>query len=91
MAAFWLAVTVPAVAVKLAELVPAATLTEAGTVNAVALLDSVTAIPPAPAGCEIVTTQVDVPPELRLVGLHDSKLTKAGATSEIDAVCEPPL
>jgi hypothetical protein len=40
----------PAVAVKLAEVAPAVTLTEAGTVNAAALLDSVTAIPPEPAG-----------------------------------------
>jgi hypothetical protein len=82
---------VPAVAVKFAEVAPVATLTEAGTVNAAALLDSVTAIPPAPAGCEIVTLQVDVPPELRLVGLHDSNLTTVCATSEIDADCELPL
>jgi hypothetical protein len=87
----WLAVIVPAVAVKLAELVPAATVTEAGTVNAAALLDSVTAIPPAPAGCEIVTVQVDVLPELRLVGLHDRRVTVVTATSEIDVVCELPL
>jgi hypothetical protein len=45
-----LLVIVPAVAVKLAEAPPAATLTEVGTVNAAALLDSVTAIPPEPAG-----------------------------------------
>jgi len=82
---------VPAVAAKLAEVAPAATVTEAGIVKAAALLDSVTAIPPEPAGCEIVTVQVDVPRELRLVGLHDSKLTKVGTTSEIDAVCELPL
>jgi hypothetical protein len=89
-----LIVTVPAVAVKLAEVAPAATLTETGTVNAAALLDSVTAIPPEPAGCEIVTVQVDVPPELRPVGLHDRRVTVVTvvtATSEIDAVCELPL
>jgi hypothetical protein len=46
----WLLVIVPAVAAKLAEIAPEATLTEAGTVNAAALLDSVTVIPPEPAG-----------------------------------------
>jgi hypothetical protein len=86
-----LLVIVPAVAAKLAELAPVATLTEAGTVNAAALLASVTTIPPAPAGCEIVTMQVDVAPELRLVGLHDRKVTVVAATSEIDADCELPL
>lgn len=89
-----LTVTVPAVAMKLAEVAPAATLTEAGTVNAAALLDSVTGIPPEPAGCEIVIMQVDVLPELRLVGLHDKKVTVVTvvtATSEIDADCELPL
>jgi hypothetical protein len=45
-----LIVTVPAVAVKLAEVAPAVTFTDAGTVSAGALLDSVTAIPPTPAG-----------------------------------------
>jgi hypothetical protein len=83
-----LVVIVPAVAVKVAELAPAVTATEAGTVNAAALLASVTTIPPAPAGCEIVTLQVDAPPELRLVGLHDGRVTTVGATREIDADCE---
>ncbi|MGD0669124.1 MAG: hypothetical protein ABSB23_16320 [Bryobacteraceae bacterium] len=91
MTAVWLVEIVPAVAVKFAELAPDTTLTEPGTVNAVTLLDSVTVIPPVPAACESVTVQVDVPPELRLVGLHDTKLTVVGATNEIDAVCELPL
>ncbi|MGB9454592.1 MAG: hypothetical protein WCB12_00990, partial [Bryobacteraceae bacterium] len=68
-----------------------ATLTEAGTVNAVTLLDSVTVMPPAPAGCDSVTVHADVPPELRLGGVHDTRLTMVGATSRIDAVCELPL
>ncbi|MGB9454588.1 MAG: hypothetical protein WCB12_00970 [Bryobacteraceae bacterium] len=81
----------PAVAVKFAEIAPDGTVTEAGTVNAAALLDNTTVIPLEPAACESVTVQADVPPELRLVGLHDTRLTVVGATSEIDAVCEPPL
>ncbi|MGB9454590.1 MAG: hypothetical protein WCB12_00980 [Bryobacteraceae bacterium] len=79
---------VPAVAVKFAEVAPDATVTEAGTVNAAALLDSATVIPLENAACESVTVQTDVPPELRLVGLHDTRLTIIGATSKIDAVCE---
>ena len=82
---------VPAVAVKLAEVAPAATVADAGTVRAAALLDSVTVMPPDPAACDSVTVQDDVPPEFRLVGLQATRLTVVGATSEIDAVCELPL
>ncbi|MFZ1147688.1 MAG: hypothetical protein WB359_23775, partial [Bryobacteraceae bacterium] len=89
--AVWLVVMAPAVAVKLAEVEPEATLTEAGTVNAVTLLESVTVMPPVPAACDSVTEHADVPPELRLAGLHDTRLTDVGAKSEIDAVCELPL
>ena len=81
----------PAVAVKFAEVAPDATFIEGGTVKAVTLLESVTVIPPEPAACDSVTEQADVPPELRLVGLHDTRLTVVGATSEIVAVCELPL
>jgi hypothetical protein len=86
-----LAVIVPAVAVKFADVAPDATVTEAGTVNAALLLNRLTAIPPEPAGCDSVTEHADVPPELRLVGLHDTRLTTVGATRRIDAVCELPL
>ena len=81
----------PAVAVKFAEVAPDATFTDAGTVNAVTLLESVTVMPPEPAAWERVTEHADVPPELRLVGLHDTRLTVVAATSEIDAVLEPPF
>ncbi len=78
----------PAVAVKFAEIAPDATFTEAGTVNAVTLLESVTVMPPVPAACESVTVQEDVPPELRLAGLHETRPTVDGVTSEIEAVWE---
>ncbi len=81
----------PAVAVKLAEVAPDATLIEPGTVNAVTLLESVTVMPPVPAGCDSVTEQADVPPEPRLAGVHVTRLTIVGAASRIDAVCELPL
>ena len=81
----------PAVAVKLADVELAATVTEAGTDKAVVLLDKATEAPPEPAACDSVTVQVVDPPELRLVALHVSWLTVVGATREIDAVCELPL
>ena len=80
-----------AVAVKFADVAPGATLTEEGTVSAVTLLESATVMPPEPAACDSVTEHADVPPELRLVGLHDTRLSVVAATSEIDAVCELPL
>ncbi|MGD0669123.1 MAG: hypothetical protein ABSB23_16315 [Bryobacteraceae bacterium] len=79
---------VPAVAVKFAEVAPDATVTEAGTVNADKLLERETAIPPLPAAPDNVTEHVDVSPEFRLFGLHDTWLTTVVATSEMDAVCE---
>jgi hypothetical protein len=85
-----LVVNVPAVAVKFADVAPHATVTEAGTFNAALLLDRLTAIPPEPAACDSVTEHADVPPELRLVGEHDTRLTTVGATRRIDAVCELP-
>ncbi len=92
MTAVWSAEIAPAVAVKLADIAPDATFTEAGTVRAAALLDRVTVIPLEPAACDSVTVQADVPPKLKLVGLHDTRLTVVfGTTSEIDAVLELPL
>ena len=81
----------PAVAVKFADVAPDATFTEAGTVSAATLLESATVTPPEPAACDSVTEQAEVPPEPRLVGLHDTRLTLVGATSRTDAVCELPL
>ena len=48
--ALWVVVRVPAVAVKVAEVAEAATVTEAGTVRAELLLDNVTVLPPLGAG-----------------------------------------
>jgi hypothetical protein len=79
---------VPTVAVKVAEADPVATVTEAGTDSPELLLERATIAPPEPAGCDKVTLQVDVPPELRLTGAHDRRLTTVGANSVRDAVCE---
>jgi len=78
-------VNVPAVAVKFADVVPDATLTEAGTANAAALLESATVAPPEPADLDNVTVQADDPPVVRLVGLHDSALTVVCASSDMYA------
>lgn len=54
-------VTVATVAVKLAEVAPAATVTEAGTVTAELLLARVTLIPPVAAVAVRLTVQVSDP------------------------------
>jgi hypothetical protein len=79
------------VAVKPADIAPDDTFTVAGTVSAALLLESATVAPPEPAACESVAVQADVPPELRVVGEHDTWLTTVDAASEIEAVCGLPL
>ena len=65
----WLEVTVVAVAVKVALLEPAATITEAGMVKAGGSAMAMLA-PPLGAAVERVTVQVAAAPETRLVGVH---------------------
>ena len=75
-----MAVTVPAVAEKLAVVAPAATVTEAGTAKAAPLLsERLTTVPPVEAGMETVTVQEVAAPEFRLLELHCSAET-AGST-----------
>ena len=61
-------------AVNVALLAPAGTVTPAGTVSVVVLLESVTAAPPEPAAWNNVTVHVAVPAELRLAGVQDNEL-----------------
>jgi hypothetical protein len=82
--------TVPALAVKLATLDPAATVTDDGTLSDGELLDSTTMTPLEPAGLASVTVQVAVPPDVRLFGVQESRLTDPAATREI-SVCELPF
>lgn len=66
--------TVAAVAVKAADVVPAGTVTDAGTGSAAALLDdNATVLPPAGAGALTVTVQVVEAPAVRLEGAQTSE------------------
>jgi hypothetical protein len=85
-----LAIVVAAVALNVAVVDPAATVTEVGTVSAALLLESVTADPPAGAACVKVTVQLLTALCPRLVGLQATPDTKTGATRPIIAVCELP-
>lgn len=68
-----------AVAVKVAVVAPAFTVTEAGTVSRPVLLPNVTVAPPAGAVWVSVVVQLEVPPPLKLPGVHDIRET-AGTT-----------
>ena len=65
-------VTVLVVTVKVAVVLPAATVTEAGTVAEPLLLESETETPPAGAAALKVTVPVEVPPLTTLVGLTET-------------------
>ena len=70
--------TLPAVAVKLAVVAPAATVTEAGTVRAALFEESPAEAPPVKAARDRVTVQVEVPPNVTELGEQDKPET-AGA------------
>jgi len=80
-----------AVAVKPAEVAPAATVMEDGTVSDVLLEVSATVDPPVGAAALSVTVQVVEPLDARLLAAHFSEETvavAAGAVSEIEVDCE---
>jgi hypothetical protein len=83
-----LAITAAAVALKVALVDPAATVTDAGTVSEVLLLASVTLDPPAGAFWVSVTVQVLTALCPRVVGLHAMPETSTGAVRLIVDVCE---
>jgi hypothetical protein len=70
----------PVVALKLAVVAAAATVTDAGTVKELLLLDRVTTAPPAGAIWAKVTVQALVALGPKLVGLQASEDTSTGAT-----------
>ena len=83
-----LAITAAAVALKVALVDPAATVTDAGTVSEVLLLARVTLDPPAGAVWVSVTVQVLTALCPRVVGLHVTADTRIGAVRLIVDVCE---
>ena len=82
---------VPAVAVKVAVVAAAATVTEAGTLSSALLLDSETDDPPVGAALESVTVQVEAPALTRLAGVQVNVDTVAGALRFKVAVREDAL
>jgi hypothetical protein len=68
---FWFELKAPALAEKVADAEPAATVTEAGTLSAALLLDRLTVDPPVGAAAFRVTVQVLEPPEAKLVGVQE--------------------
>jgi hypothetical protein len=68
------------VALNVAVVAEAATVTDAGTVSLVLVLVSVTKAPPAGAALLSVTVQVVDPFDPTLAGLHPSDCTVAAAT-----------
>lgn len=83
--------TAAAVAVKLALLADAETVTEAGTVTLPLLLESETTRPPARAGRLSVTVQVDVAGPCTEAGVHDKLLNCGSAETITVSVRVTPL
>jgi hypothetical protein len=79
-------VNVPAVAVNVAVVPCAATVTDEGTVKSALLLESDTVNPPAGALWDTVTVHVEVEPLVRVVTVQPRELSTAGAASEKVAV-----
>ncbi len=92
MPATWVTITLPAVAVNVAFVAPAATITLEGTANAALLLESATEEPPAGAPAESVTVHVDVRPEATVEGVQ-TRLVIVGKTgvTVTAAEAEPPF
>jgi len=80
MVALALLATAAAVAVKVAELVAAAILTEAGTVSRELVFDSVMTAPPTGAFWDRVTVQLVEELAARVVAAQDTEDTEIGAT-----------
>lgn len=69
--------------VKVAEMAPDATVTDAGTVAAVLLDDKLMSVPPGPAGPSSVTVPVEEAPPLTDVGEMENPFRTAGVTVKL--------
>jgi hypothetical protein len=81
---------VEAETVKLADSVPAPTVTEEGTVSKALFLDRATAMPPTGAGLLRATVQVVLAAEVRVAELQPRPVTKVGATRLSGKLAEVP-
>lgn len=79
---------VPAVAVKVALVLPEATVTDAGTLRELLLLESETAAPPLGAACDNVAVQGVPLLGPRLLPVQVTELRTAGGVREMFTVCE---
>src|ERR1019366_7709911 len=79
-----------AVALNVAVVAPAVTVTDAGTVSTALLLASVTLDPPAEAAWVSVTVQVLTAPCPRPAGVQATPEISTGAVRLMGAVCELP-
>jgi hypothetical protein len=77
--------------VKVADVAPAGTVTDAGTVRAKSVLVKVTITPPVGAAWVRVTVQVLEETGPRLIELQTSEETRTGANRLIVALAELPL
>ena len=75
-------------AVNVAVVLPEPTATDAGTVSAAALSDSVTVAPPV---FDTVTVHVELLLDPRLAGLQLNAFSTTAATSDMVAVCVLPF
>ena len=85
-----LAIVAAAVALKVAEAAPAATVTDVGTVSVGLALVRVTIAPPAGADPVRATVQAEAPPTLRLAGRQDKDAT-VGKTGVPPGKLPPPV
>ena len=83
----WLLATAPAVALNTAEVAPAATITDGGTIKAALLLVNSTALPPAGAAWFSVTVQLLEADGPRVAGLQ----TSAETCADPPPVLAPPV
>jgi hypothetical protein len=82
---------VPAVALNVALVALAGTVTDAGTVRAARLSERLTAAPPAGADFESVTVQVVLAFALRADAAHCSPVTRGGALSVKEKFAKEPF
>ena len=78
------------VALNVAVVDPAATVTDVGTVSVALVFVSATVLPPAGAAWFSVTMQLLVPLGPRVVGSHASPVTTVGATRLMVVCALPP-